>query len=95
MSAGTGNSRLFAVFKWLSVWIGITAGITLAGAVLGALLFPVGGVLFGYQVEIQTMAWNGLQDGGFLAFIWAPGISFVICVMLIRNKYVKSANNHS
>lgn len=95
MSAGTAIERLLAGLKWLAVWLGMTFGITLAGALAGALLFPVGGFLFGYDLGMGTMLWNGLKDGGFYAFIWAPGVSFVVCVMLIRNKYFENTDKDS
>jgi hypothetical protein len=66
---------------WLGLWLGLVCLICLGGAVAGAVLFPAVGLLLGMDLTAGEMARNGLLDGGFLALIWAPGVSFVACLM--------------
>ena len=72
--------------RWFLGWCLLTLAITACGAVIGALLFPVGGWLFGMDLEFATMVRNGLSDGGFFAMIWAPGLSFVLCLIAFNRK---------
>ena len=73
-------------FRWIGLWLGLVLLICLAGALAGALLFPVGGLLLGLELPVADMLRNGIMDGGFLALIWAPGISFVACLMWAHRK---------
>ncbi|NDV63066.1 hypothetical protein G0Q06_11430 [Puniceicoccales bacterium CK1056] len=59
----------------------LTAAITLAGALCGAVLFVLVGMLWNMDFTLGELIRNGLFDGGFLALIWAPGISFVALVV--------------
>ncbi|MGC9452065.1 MAG: hypothetical protein ACP5I4_11530 [Oceanipulchritudo sp.] len=83
-------NRLVQAAGWFAFWLLLVAGITLAGAILGAVLFPVAGLLLGMDLEVPRMARNGWFDGGFLALIWAPGISFVACLMRAHRRYRES-----
>jgi hypothetical protein len=67
---------------WVRLWHGWVVLMVLAGAVLGALLFPLGGLVFGVDLSIGRFVLAGLRDGAFYAFIWAPGISLILCFML-------------
>ena len=78
--------------KWCLAWAGLTLAITIAGALTGCLLFTAGGHLLDFEMGTREMVWNGIKDGGFYAFIWAPGLSFVICLMLGRSRQVKNAD---
>lgn len=78
---------LLKAFYWIGLWIGFALGICFAGALAGGLLFPVAGSLLGMDLPLAEMLRNGLFDGGFLALIWAPGASFVICLMLAHRQY--------
>lgn len=70
-------SACYWFFRWLALVLIITAG----GAVIGAVLFSVVGLAFQMDYRLSELLRNGLRDGGFYAFIWAPGVSFVLCVM--------------
>ena len=76
-------------------WLVLTVAIIACGAVVGAISFPIGGIIFGYEMEIRAMIHNGILDGGFYAMIWAPGISFVVCIMILRKKSGRISNNES
>ena len=62
---------------------------------MGGFLFPIGGWVFGYELEMMEMVKNGLFDGGFYAMMWGPGISFVLCIVFIRRKFLKNLNKES
>lgn len=64
----------------------MTVAITACGAVVGAVLFPIGGWLFGMELEFAALVSNGVYDGGFFAMIWAPGLSFVLCLIAFKRK---------
>jgi hypothetical protein len=70
--------------KWFGRWLFMVLAICLAGALAGGLLFPLFGHLLGMDLGTGEMIRNGIHDGAFLALIWAPGISFVACLMLAR-----------
>ena len=74
---------------WFSRWLFLLLAICLAGALVGALAFPVAGYLLGMDLGIGEMLRNGVFDGGFLALIWAPGLSLVACLMWGRQQKVK------
>jgi hypothetical protein len=75
---------LLTAFIWVARWALLTIGICLSGALMGALLFPLAGYLIGMELGTREMIRNGIFDGGFFALIWAPGISFVGCLMWAR-----------
>lgn len=68
-------------WAWSGRWHGLVAGITAGGALVGGVVYPLVGGLAGLDYRLREMIWNGMTDGGFLALIWAPGISLVACVM--------------
>ncbi len=92
MNAKAANNWFANAIRWIPAWLALTLAMTIAGAVTGAMAFPVGGWVFGYELGIDVMAWNGIKDGAFLTFIWAPGASFVVCLILARINYVKNAD---
>lgn len=67
---------------WLWAWHWRLLAMVLAGAVLGGLAYTVVGGLAGIGASAPERVRAGAFDGGFYALIWAPGISFVWCVML-------------
>jgi len=73
----------------------LSAGIVAFGAVAGALIFPAAGFLLGMDLEPLIMIRNGVLDGGFYALIWAPGISFVVCVMAIHKRGSENSNKET
>ena len=82
------NPLLQAAY-WGGLWLGLIAAICLVGAFLGGLTFPLIGSLLEMDLSAGEMLRNGLMDGGFLALIWAPGLSFVACLMWARSKRQK------
>ena len=87
-----GGERLHArTWAWFGRWHLLVLLITLCGAVAGAFLYPLFGSLIGMDLSVGRMVRLGVLDGGFYALIWAPGISFVACIIwgkrrLCRNK---------
>ncbi|MEX0330499.1 MAG: hypothetical protein AB3N64_03660 [Puniceicoccaceae bacterium] len=76
--------RIKSILVWGLLWFGLVGLICLAGAIAGAILFPVVGFLLGMDLSAGEMLRNGLYDGGFFALIWAPGLSLVICIMRVH-----------
>ncbi len=73
--------RLLRETHWsvyFTVWV---AGFTALGAAAGALLFPLGGLLFNADATTLQLARRGMQFAGFIFFIWAPAIGITACVM--------------
>ena len=83
------------VVYWIVLWLGLVLLICLGGALAGALLFPVGGWLLGMDLTAAEMLRNGVMDGGFLALIWAPGVSFVVCLMQANRRHQPAGDKKS
>ena len=71
---------------WAGRWLALLVGICAFGAIVGGILFPAFGHLLQMDLGTREMVIDGLLDGGFLALIWAPGISFVVCLMWARSQ---------
>ena len=80
-------SIIRATVRWLLRWLLLVLGICSAGALVGAVLYPVAGTLLGMDLPPARMLVNGLKDGGFYALIWAPGLALVICIMRAHKLY--------
>jgi hypothetical protein len=59
---------------YIAAW---TVAIVAAGALVGAVAFPLVGKLAGSDASVAALAAQGARDLGFLAFIWAPGTAIV------------------
>ncbi|MDD2765829.1 MAG: hypothetical protein PHE83_17850 [Opitutaceae bacterium] len=66
---------------WLPYFLFWVALLVAAGALLGALLFPLAGLLFRTGDTPWQLVQNGARIGGFYFLIWAPGTAVVLCVM--------------
>jgi hypothetical protein len=66
---------------WSLYFLGWTAAITAAGALLGAVVIPLAGLVFATGKTAAQLAVAGARDLGFYFFLWAPGIALVLCVM--------------
>jgi hypothetical protein len=55
--------------------------IVAAGALLGAVLFPLAGLFFSTGRTPWQLVQAGGRIGGFYFGIWAPGTAVVLCVM--------------
>ena len=97
MNAGNSSNAekhlLVRIGYWIPVWFLLTISICIAGAIGGGMLFPVAGSLLRMDLTVRQMFLNGLFDGGFLALIWAPGGSIVICFLLAFGKGINSASS--
>lgn len=63
------------------VWV---LGIIALGAILGSLIFPLVGILAGFEKTPGELALNGARTLGFYFMVWAPGIALVVTV---KNAY--------
>lgn len=70
------------IVRWLLDWLILTVGITAIGVFAGSLLFPILGGLGGSDRAPAELARLGAKNVGFYAFVWAPGVSIVLTVML-------------
>ena len=66
---------------WSLYFLALTALIVAGGAALGAVTFPLAGLIFDTGCTSTRLALNGIKNLGFYFFIWAPGIALVSCVM--------------
>ncbi len=66
--------------RWPLYFIKWTVGITLTGTVLGAITFPLAGLLFDTGYTPGQLAMNGIKIGTFFFGIWAPGTALVLTV---------------
>lgn len=88
----SGDGIFRRTWLWIGRWHLLVVLITMAGAIAGSMLYPLFGQLIGMNMPVGEMLNNGAKDGGFYAFIWAPGISFVSC-LIWRNR--GKSTNHS
>ena len=65
---------------WFGLGLVIIVVMVSIGALLGGTLYPLVGVVIGKDLPILRMLRLGVMDGAFLAFIWAPGLSIVLCI---------------
>jgi hypothetical protein len=66
--------------RWPLYFIKWTVGITATGALLGAIVFPLVGLVFDTGRTTSELAWNGIKILGFFFGIWAPGTALVLTV---------------
>jgi hypothetical protein len=66
---------------WSLYFLLVVTVIVAAGAGLGAVTFPLAGLIFDTGLTGTELARNGIKNLGFYFFIWAPGIAGVLCVM--------------
>lgn len=67
--------------RWPVYFLAWVLGLTALGAAAGALLFPLGGLLFNADATLLQLARRGMRFLGFIFFIWAPAIGITACVM--------------
>lgn len=89
--AAASRSRVLAGLQWAGLWVLMVAAMVAAGALLGALLFLLIGTLAGIGESPTARLLSGLYNGGFYLLIWAPGVSFVACLMLAHRRRRKLA----
>ncbi|WP_221030060.1 hypothetical protein [Actomonas aquatica] len=70
----------FKIPRWPFYFLKWMLGITLAGAVLGAIIFPLVGLIFETGYTPSQLVMNGVKTLGFFFGIWAPGTALVLTV---------------
>lgn len=70
-----------ATLQFAGTVLGVTVALAAAGAVLGAVIFPLVGALNGSSKSLPDLALWGAKDVGFYVFIWAPGIGITYAVI--------------
>ena len=60
--------------------------VTGAGALIGAIAFPLFGPFFGSNLTPLQHILAGARHLAFVALIWAPGIALVFCVIRAYHK---------
>jgi hypothetical protein len=63
---------------YFSAWI---LGLVIVGTILGAILFPLGGLLLDAERSSLTLLVRGARFGSFYFLIWAPAIALSASVM--------------
>jgi hypothetical protein len=66
---------------WSLYFLVWTFGLTLAGALLGAAGFLVGGLALGAKFSPAELAMHGARNVGFVVFVWAMPIAIVTTVI--------------
>lgn len=66
--------------RWPLYFLKWTVGITLTGTVVGAVTFPLFGLIFDTGYTSGQLAMNGIKIGSFFFGIWAPGTALVLTV---------------
>ena len=66
---------------FLLTMLWVTALITLTGAILGAGIFPLVGLIAGSTTDPGALALAGVKTLGFYFFLWAPGSGVVVAVI--------------
>ncbi len=66
--------------RWPLYFLKWTVGITLTGAVFGAVVFPLFGLVFNTGYTPAQLVMNGVKIMGFFFGIWAPGTALVLTV---------------
>lgn len=79
--------------RWALRFLGLVAAQVLAGAGLGAVLYPAVGTLLGLRAGWVALLGKGILDLGFYAFIWAPGVALVCCLMRARREWQSGGGN--
>lgn len=71
---------------WFVLFVALTVA---CGALVGAILFPLSGLVFGDSRPVAALIWAGMKTFGFWALVWAPGISIVLVFVRAarRNKW--------
>jgi hypothetical protein len=82
---------LAAGIGWLELWHGWVVLMVATGGVLGLLLFPLGALVFGVDLEMRGVLAAGLRDGAFYFLIWAPGVAFVLSFMEAHQRRQRAA----
>lgn len=82
----TTHRFIWEVLCWVPRFLAYVVAIVGLGGVIGTILFPVVGLLLGMDYPVSHMALKGLHDGSFFFGVWAPGVSFVACVIQAHNR---------
>src|SRR5512141_1280034 len=69
------------VRQFIVVTVWVTALITTTGAILGAAIWPLAGLLAGATTRPDALVLTGARTLGFYFFLWAPGTGLVVALM--------------
>lgn len=72
--------------SWAGRWLAYVLLMMLTGGILGCIGFLAIGPLITTDYSLRFLAWRGFYDGAFWFMVWAPGVSFVICVIQARQR---------
>lgn len=86
--------KLFKIIAyWISLFTVYSAAIITTAAILGGILYPLTGILLGFDYSLYLMAQNGVADLSHLALIWAPGIAIVLCFIKAHRQKQEQRQN--
>jgi len=74
-------NRWRRVRQFVVVVIWVTALITCTGAILGAGIWPLVGLLAGASQPPDALVLTGAKTLGFYFFLWAPGTGIVVAAI--------------
>jgi hypothetical protein len=69
--------------RWPLLFLKWTIGVTALGAVVGAIVFPLVGLIWDTPYTPSELVMNGIKILGFFFGIWAPGIGLVMTVKAV------------
>ena len=81
--------------RWFPTFLLFALAITAVGAVIGLVAYSLAGPALDGGRSLGQLAIKGLQDGAFLAGIWAPGTAFVLCFVRAHSVRVKRERGQS
>lgn len=72
---------LRAFVRWFPTFLLYASIMIAAGALVGTVLYGTVGVWLVDGMPLADLLRKGAHDGAFLAGVWAPGTSIVLCFM--------------
>ncbi len=72
---------MLARLHWSLYFLFWVVALIALGGLLGCLLFPLFGGIFGAERTTSQLFIRGAKFGSFYFMIWAPGTSLVLCVI--------------
>jgi hypothetical protein len=73
--------RAIDTSHWVIYFCAWILGLVILGTVLGAILFPLGGLLLHAERSSTALLIRGARFGSFYFLIWAPAIALAASVM--------------
>ena len=79
---------LILITYWGFLFLSYIVVITLAGAIIGAIFYPLVGTILGFNHTVLFMIKKGMLDISYLALVWAPGGAIVLCFIKAKNNLI-------